>query len=133
MLVSSVPISLTTIAGRARSAIAQSSSRATRSPEIEVSAISRTHSRVKSSITAKIRNRRPQAKRVGGEVERPALVAPLRDRHRCAGPQCPLAAAAAHLEPLLAIQAPELLVVDRYSLASQQPVQAAMIAFPLGS
>lgn len=62
MLVSSVPLSLTIIAGRARSVIAQSNSRATRRPEIEVSAINLTHSRVKSSTTAKMRNRRSQAK-----------------------------------------------------------------------
>lgn len=59
MLVNSVPLSLTISAGRDRSAIAQSNSRATRGPEIEVSAMSRTHSRVKSSTTAKMRNRRP--------------------------------------------------------------------------
>jgi hypothetical protein len=41
MLVSSVPLSLTHMAGLHLSAMAMSSSRATRAPEIEVSAISR--------------------------------------------------------------------------------------------
>lgn len=61
MLVSSVPLSLIASAGRDRSAIAQSSSRTARRPETELSAMSRTHSRLKSSTTAKIRNLRPLA------------------------------------------------------------------------
>ena len=63
MLVSSVPLSLTTMSGRApRSVIAISNSRATRAPGIDVSAIKRTHSRLKSSTTAKIRNLRPHVR-----------------------------------------------------------------------
>ena len=63
MPVSSVPLSLTIVRGRAiRSKTAASSSRPTRAPEIDVLAIRRTHSRLRSSTTAKIRNRRPQAK-----------------------------------------------------------------------
>ncbi len=63
MPVGSVPLSLTIVPGRAiRSKIAASGSQPTLAPEIDVSAIRRTHSRLKSSTTAKIRNLRPQAK-----------------------------------------------------------------------
>lgn len=58
MLVSSVPLSLTIIIGRPRRAITASSSGPTRAPDREVSATNAMHSRVKSSTTARIRNRR---------------------------------------------------------------------------
>ncbi len=57
MLVNSVPLSLTIVRGRPLRAIAVSSSRPTQAPESEVSATNATHSRVKSSTTASIRNR----------------------------------------------------------------------------
>jgi hypothetical protein len=59
MLVSSAPLSETTIAGRPRTAIKVSSSRATRRPGNDVSATKVRHSRVKSSTTARMRKRRP--------------------------------------------------------------------------
>ena len=59
MLVSSVPLSLTISNGLPRPAMTASSSRPTRRPESEVSAISTRHSRVKSSMMARIRNRLP--------------------------------------------------------------------------
>ena len=58
MLVSSVPLSLTIIAGGPRRAITASSSRPTRAPDNEVSATNARHSRVKSSTIARMRNRR---------------------------------------------------------------------------
>ena len=61
MLVNSVPLSVTIVAGRPRRAMTASSSRATRTPDSEVSATSVRHSRVKSSTTASIRNRRLSA------------------------------------------------------------------------
>jgi hypothetical protein len=57
--VSSVPLSLTIVFGLPRSSSSRSSSRATRIPEIEVSATSARHSRVQSSTTTKMRRRRP--------------------------------------------------------------------------
>ena len=57
--VNSVPLSETIVSGRPRIAMIRSSSRATRRPEIEVSATSARHSRVQSSTKVKIRNRRP--------------------------------------------------------------------------
>lgn len=79
-------------------------------------------------------------KRVRHEVEAPALVRPLRDRHGCPRAQCPLATtASAHLQALLAIaqaaavlgalpkaEPLELLVVHRPSFPAQQPVQSAI-------
>jgi hypothetical protein len=62
MLVSSVPLSLTTIAGLPRRSISRSSSRATRRPESEVSAIRARHSRLKSSTTTRMRKRRPSVR-----------------------------------------------------------------------
>jgi hypothetical protein len=61
MLVSSVPLSLTIIAGQPRQAITASSSRPTRAPDNDVSATNAMHSRVKSSTTASIRKRRLSA------------------------------------------------------------------------
>ena len=52
MLVSSVPLSETIIAGRLRVAMTASSSRATRRPDRDVSATRHRHSAVKSSTTA---------------------------------------------------------------------------------
>ena len=112
MLVSSVPLSETHMAGRPRVAMTASSSRATRRPGSEVSATRQRHSRVKSSTTAKIRKRRPSVEQRLTEVQAPALVRPLRDRHRGPGAERPLAPATpTHLEPLLAIEPAELLVV----------------------
>lgn len=62
MLVNSVPLSLTIMVGRLRSAITPSTSRATRMLDGDVSATRQRHSAVKSSTTANIRNRRLAAK-----------------------------------------------------------------------
>lgn len=106
MLVNSVPpdqvrgrlLSLTIVAGYLRAAAIASSSRATRWPESDVSATNARHSRVKSSTTHSTRSRRPSAKRVGYEIQRPALIGGPRQRHRCAHPQRSLTTAtAAHL------------------------------------
>ena len=61
MLVSSVPLSLTTIQGVPRISMARPSSRATRSLESELSKTNATHSRLKSSTTASTRNLRLDA------------------------------------------------------------------------
>ena len=52
-------LSLITLFGRPRICTIRSSSRATRRPEIEVSATSARHSRVQLSTTVRIRKRRP--------------------------------------------------------------------------
>ena len=52
-------LSLTTMQGKPRISAIRSSSRATRMPEIEVSTTVARHSRLKSSITQRMRNRRP--------------------------------------------------------------------------
>lgn len=78
MLVNSVPLSLTTMVGRDRLAIAQSSTCVARMPEIDMSAIRRTQSRMKSSTSAKIRKRRLQANAsdMKSKDQRPVAVAP---------------------------------------------------------
>jgi catalase len=57
--VSSVPFSLTTISGSARSKVSRSSSRTTRTPPNDTSTTVARHSRLKSSTMHRIRNRRP--------------------------------------------------------------------------
>jgi hypothetical protein len=57
--VNSVPLSETIMPGRPRRSIRVVSSRATRCPEIEVSAIAARHSFVTSSTTFRMRKRRP--------------------------------------------------------------------------
>lgn len=59
LLVSSVPLSLAIICSLPRSAMSRSSSRATRTPERDVSAISARFSRVQSSTMVGTRNRQP--------------------------------------------------------------------------
>lgn len=60
--VRSVLLSLTLMPGLPRRSIRRPSSRATRCPESDVSGIAARHSRVTSSTTFRIRNRRPQAR-----------------------------------------------------------------------
>ncbi len=59
MLVISVSLSLTTVVGTPRTAVIASSSRATRWPDSDVSATSARQARLKSSMTHRMRNRRP--------------------------------------------------------------------------
>lgn len=99
----------------------------TRKPEIEVSAISRTHSRGEVVDHGNVPEPAATIQRVRHEVERPALVAPLRDRHRRSRAKPPFAnAAATHLSASLAIQPPKLFMVVHHALVRQQPVQAAI-------
>ena len=123
MLVNSVPLSLTIIAGRDRSAIAQSSSRATRTPE------NRGVGDEPDALAGEVVDHRkdpepPTAgERVGHEVQRPALVAALRDRHRRPDAERPLATAATpHGQPLLAVKSEQLLVVQLDTFAPEQNV-----------
>ena len=62
LLVSSLPLSLTTILGLPRSALSRSSSRATQMPESEVAAISARHPRIQSVTTVRMRKRRPSVR-----------------------------------------------------------------------
>ena len=68
---------------------------------------------------------------VGDEVERPALVGRHRDQHRRSRAHRPLAAAAAaHGQLLLAIDAEQPLVVDHMALSPQQHVQTPIPEAP---
>ena len=75
--------------GRPRRRITSFSSRATRRPEIEVSAISARHPGVQSSTTARIRNRRPSVSWSCNGVQAPALVGD--QRQSSSGRRVPIA------------------------------------------
>ncbi|VUX46784.1 conserved hypothetical protein [Candidatus Defluviicoccus seviourii] len=127
MLVNPVPLSLTTDRGLPRRSMMASSSRLPRVPDREVSATRPKHSRVKSSTTARMRNPRQSLSWIGQEVERPTLVLSLREQEGCPCSQGSLAAAAsAHHEPLLAIVAAELLVVQVEAVPPRQDQQPAL-------
>lgn len=62
-------------------------------------------------------------KTVSHEVEGPVLARPLRDRHRRTGSECPLAPATlTHCQPLLPVDAVELLPVHFPALPLEQDV-----------
>lgn len=86
--------SLTTMRGLPLIPISRVTSLATRAPDSGVSAISARHSRV---VVDHGEDAGPPAGRqgVGDEVERPALVRPIRNHHRRPGAQGALAATAA--------------------------------------
>ena len=125
MPVSSVSLSETHIAGRPRGAMMASSSRATRRPLSDVSATKVRHSRVKSSTTARIRNRRPSAKASDRKSRLQRWLGPCGIVIGARVPSARLGAAA-HLQPFLAIETTQLLVVHDVSLAARQDVQTAI-------
>ena len=85
--VNSVPLSETIMPGLPRRSISAVSSRATRSPEIEMSGIAARHSRVTSSTMFRIRKRRPLTigELVMDKIQRPAGVRPSLDQDRRPG------------------------------------------------
>jgi hypothetical protein len=129
--VSSVPLSLTIVSGRRRRRrMMWSSSRATRRPEIEVSATSQAFSG--AVVDHRQDTEAPTVGQlVGDEVQAPALVGPYRRRDRPPGSHRPLAAAApAHGQPLLAVEALDPLLVDGMAFTPQQHVQATVAEPP---
>ena len=91
--------------------------------ERRISAMSARHSRVKSSTTARMRNRRPTGQLIGHEVERPPLAMALAaSDDRCPKAQSALAAAAfangKAAQP--AIEPEHPLVVHHMAFAPQQ-------------
>ena len=83
------------------------------------------HSRVKSSTIVRIRNRRPSLN--ASDAKCPTLVGALGDGDRRPRAESPLAARApAHLQPFLAVESAQLLVVHDQALPGQQDVQAAV-------
>lgn len=103
-----------------------SSSRTTRRPGSEVSATSAKHSRLKSSTKP---GTKPTAIDKGArhEVQAPALVRSLRDRHRHPRAERPLASrASAHLQPFLTMEAAELPVVHDQIIPAHQRVETAI-------
>jgi hypothetical protein len=121
--VNSVPLSLTTASGLPRITAIAPSSRATLAPDSDVSATNAKHSRVKSSTT---QDAEPPAtgKGVRDEVQRPALVRPLRQCHRRSGAKRPFSATAAtHFQARIALEPEQLLVVRLQPLPCQQITQ----------
>ena len=99
-------------------------------PEIEVSGTSARHSRVQS-----FHDQDAQAAAVdeliGDEVERPAIVRPLRDQHRRPRAQGAFASTSpADHEAFLAIQSEQPLMVHDEALPAQQNVQAPIAEAP---
>ena len=94
-----------------RAGMARSSSRPTRGPEIDVSATSATHSRVKSSMMARMRKRRasPNTSDRKSRLQRTHGPAGSGMAPECLSRAC--AAAALHGETFLAIEPPQFLVV----------------------
>src|ERR1700730_16146328 len=124
MPVSSLSLSETQRVGGPRSATRASSSRTTRRPESELSAMRHRHSRAKSSTMVRIRKRlfSPTASLT---TQRPALVGSLRDRHQHPAAEHALAVTApGHLETSLALEPAQLLVIDA------QPLPPAAISAP---
>jgi len=73
----------------------------------------------------------PVGEHVGDEVQAPALVGSLRQRHRCLRPERPLAAAApTHRQPLLLVEAEQLLVVQLDPVPAQEDQQAPVAEPP---
>jgi hypothetical protein len=126
MLVSSVPLSLTTVSGRPRLAMMASSSRTTGDPTARCRRQRQAFPRVVVH-----HGQHPEASAIGeavaDEVEAPALVGSVRHQHRPPGAQRPLATTAlAHLQLLLAIEPPELLDVHLDALPLQHHVDTAI-------
>lgn len=111
------------MAGFPQASNSVTSSRDTRTPDSEMSAIRARHSRVQSSTTVMIRNRRP-AQLVGYEVRRPALVWYQR-QHRWGshadGPFAP--APATHMQPLLPADPGQAFMVHLMAFAPQEHMQ----------
>jgi hypothetical protein len=121
MLVSSVPLSETQLCGRSQRTMRASSSRTTRPRRIGHQA---------QALPGVVVDHRqdPEPSSIGqcvaDEVERPALVRALWQRHLCPCAQGPLASTtAANLQPLLDVEPPQLLVVHMRALARQQHMQ----------
>ena len=83
------------------------------------------HSRVKSSTTTRMRNRRPSVSVSEAKSSDQRWFGPCGKRHRCPCADRSLApAAAAHLQSFLGIQPTQLLVVHADPLAFQQQLQS---------
>ncbi len=101
-----------------------SSSRATRRPEIEVSGIAARHSFVTSSMTFRMRKRRPEPNWSWDKVERPPCVRPRLDQKRRPRARGPFAAAPATDDrPSSRIVTLGLLPVQDMAFTAQQNVQ----------
>ena len=131
MLVSSVPLSLTTVSGRPRRA--PDRVQLARDPLAGQRRVRHQRQALAAEVVDHAQDPEPATvgQRVGREVQRPALVRAVRQRHRRPRAERPLApAAATHLQPLLAIEPPQLLVVRPQPLARQQQAEAAIAEPP---
>jgi len=128
MLVNSVPLSETIMAGRPRIPITASSSRATRKPGRDDQNQAFAREVVDEGQNAEAAT---VDHGVRQEVQAPALIGTLRQGHRRPRSERSLAAAAVtHLKPFLAIKPAEPLVVQDNTLAPEQDVQPSIAEPP---
>ena len=96
-----------------------------------MSATSARHSRVKSSTIARMRKRRPSAKASDRKSRLQRWLGPCGSAIGALRAQRPLASAApAHLQPFLAVEPAQLLVVHDDAFAREQDVQPAIAEPP---
>jgi hypothetical protein len=127
MPVSSVPLSETHMAGRPRTATIASSSRT--NPQSRQRGVGDQRQAFAREVVDNGENAEAAAvgEGVGQEVEAPALVRPLWDRYRRPRADRSLASApSAYLQPFLAIETAELLMVHDQALTAHQNKQAAI-------
>ena len=133
MLVSSVPLSLTTIAGLPRGG----------DEAVELASDAQAGERgigdQRQALAGEVVDDGENAEAptvgesVGEEVEAPALIGSLRQCQRRPGSERPLSATAtANLEPFIAIQPAELLVVHADALTSQENMETPITEAPAG-
>ena len=134
MLVNSVPLSETHVAGRA--ALGDDGIELASDPQARQRGVGDQRQAFAGEVVDDRQDAKPPAvaQLIVQEIERPALVGALRQRHRRPGAERPLAAAAtAHLKPFLGIEPAQLLVVHRHALALQQDMQPAVAEPPAHS
>ena len=108
-------------------AMRKSSSRTTRKPGSEVSAISARHSRVKSSTIARIRKRRPSDNASEAKSRLQRWLGPLRNGYWRPPSHGTFATTTpAHLKAFLAIKPAQLLVIHGQPLADQEDVKRSI-------
>ena len=112
---------MTIMPGLPRRSISAVSSRATRRPEIEVSGIAARHSRVTSSTTFRMRNRRPPANWswTKSRDQRALATASTEDR-RPRSHGAPSSPPLAHRQAFLAIEPVDAVLARRLAFLAQQ-------------
>lgn len=113
--------------GRPRRLMMSSNSRVLRSPDSDVSVTSAKHSLLKSSTTARTRNRRPSVnERIRYEVEVPPFIRTTGQNHKSACTQSPFGAVTlTHLQFPFSIKPSSLLLAHEFPLKFQYHANAS--------